>query len=196
MVLVDYIGFFKLKADVLSLYPMPKTSLHIFDHTVKPISLYCSEIWGCYLPKSADFNFMFDYPEYQVSQPCECRNLFSMYALLSKKLVEESKRYQYLKTEVKQSNANGILLIHSIFNTGIQNMLKYKHNTFNRKIEVYTKAFYKNKLYAKRNKLLDENGKLRTYLKLKCNFGFENYLHILSDFNRRKSFKPYKFITK
>ena len=34
-----------------------------------------------------------------------------MYALLSKKLVEESKRYQYLKTEVKQSNANanGIL---------------------------------------------------------------------------------------
>jgi hypothetical protein len=32
-----------------------------------------------------------------------------MYALLSKELVEESKRYQYLKTEVKQSNANGIL---------------------------------------------------------------------------------------
>jgi hypothetical protein len=25
---------------------------------------------------------------------------------------------------------------------------------------------------------------LRTYLKLKCNFGFENYLHILSDFNQ------------
>jgi hypothetical protein len=45
-------AFFKLKAYVLSLYPMPKTSLHIFDHTVKPILLYCSEIWGCYLPKS------------------------------------------------------------------------------------------------------------------------------------------------
>ena len=42
-------AFFKLKADVLSLYPMPKTSLHIFDHTVKPILLYCSEIWGCYI---------------------------------------------------------------------------------------------------------------------------------------------------
>ena len=36
-------------------------------------------------------------------------------------------------------------------------MLKYKHNTFNRKIKVYTKAFYKNKWYVKRNKLLDEN---------------------------------------
>jgi hypothetical protein len=32
-----------------------------------------------------------------------------MLALLSKKLVEESKWYQYLKAEVKQSNANGIL---------------------------------------------------------------------------------------
>ena len=29
-------------------------------------------------------------------------------------------------------------------NTGIHNMLKYKHNTFKRKIKVYTKAFYKN----------------------------------------------------
>jgi hypothetical protein len=42
--------------------------------------------------------------------------------------------------------------------SGIHNMLKYKHNTFNRKIKVYTKAFYKNKWYVKSNKLLDENG--------------------------------------
>jgi hypothetical protein len=64
-------AFFKLKADVLSLYPMPKTSLHIFDHTVKPILLYCSEIWGCYLPKSADFNFMFDYSRLPSVLPCD-----------------------------------------------------------------------------------------------------------------------------
>jgi hypothetical protein len=42
------------------------------------------------------------------------------------------------------------------------------------------------------DKLLDENGKLRTYLKLKRNFGFENYLHILSDFNQRKSFTKFR----
>jgi hypothetical protein len=77
-----------------------------------------------------------------------------MYALLSKKLVEESKRYHYLKTEERQSNTE--------------------------KNKVYTKAFYKNKWYIKRNKLLDENGKLRTSLKLKCNFGFENYMIIFS----------------
>jgi hypothetical protein len=39
MVLVDYIGFFKLKADVLSLYPMHKTSLHIFDQSFLDIFL-------------------------------------------------------------------------------------------------------------------------------------------------------------
>ena len=64
-------ALFKLKADVLSLYPMPKTSLHIFDHTVKPILLYCSEIWDCYLPKSADFNFMFDYSRLPSVLPCD-----------------------------------------------------------------------------------------------------------------------------
>ena len=53
-------------------------------------------------------------------------------------------------------------------------------------------GFYKNKWYVKRNKLLDENGKLRTYLKVKCNFGFENYHHILSDFNERKSFTKFR----
>jgi hypothetical protein len=57
-----------------------------------------------------------------------------------------------------------------LIDTGIHNMLKYKHNTFKRKNKVYTKAFYKNKWYVKRYKLLDENDKLRTYLKLKCNF--------------------------
>jgi hypothetical protein len=64
-------AFFKLKADVLSLYSMPKTSLHIFDYTVKPILLYRSEIWGCYLPKSADFNFMFDYSRLPSVLPCD-----------------------------------------------------------------------------------------------------------------------------
>ena len=60
---------------------------------------------------------------------------------------------------------SGLQRLFKIFdnNTGIHNMIKYKPNTFNRKTKVYTKAFYKNKWYVKRNKLLDENGKLRTH---------------------------------
>ena len=57
--------------NLLMSHPMPKTSLHIFDHTVKPILLYCSEIWGCYLPKSTDFNFMFDYSRLSSVLPCD-----------------------------------------------------------------------------------------------------------------------------
>ena len=60
------------------------------------------------------------------------------------------------------------------------------------KLKFIQKPFIKNKWYVKRYKLLDENGKLRTYLKLKCNFGFENYHHILSDFNQRKSFTKFR----
>lgn len=37
---------YKLRFDFLSLNPSIKTSLHIFDHTLKPILLYNSEIWG------------------------------------------------------------------------------------------------------------------------------------------------------
>lgn len=226
-------AFFKLKADVLSLYPMPKTSLHIFDHTVKPILLYCSEIWGCYLPKSADFNFMFDYSRLSSVLPCDKLHIhFCKYILGANKtstnfaILSELGRIPfaldcftsvfkywyrldsstnfllksaYIENKFLHSQGcdtwySGLQRLFKIFdnNTGIHNMLKYKHNTFKRKIKVYTKAFYKNKWYVKRNKLLDENGKLRTYLKLKCNFGFENYLHILSDFNQRKSFTKFR----
>ena len=40
---------------------------------------------------------------------------------------------------------SGLQRLFKIFdnNTGIHNMLKYKHNTFKRKIKVYTKAFIK-----------------------------------------------------
>ena len=217
-------ALFKLKADVLSLYPMPKTSLHIFDHTVKPILLYRSEIWGCYLPISADFNFMFDYSRLSSVLPYDKLHIhFCKYILGANKtstnfaILSELGRIPfaldcftsvfkywyrfdsstnfllksaYIENKFLHSQGcdtwySGLQRLFKIFdnNTGIHNMLKYKNNTltFKRKIKVYTKAFYKNKWYVKRNKLLDENGKLRTYLKLKCNFGFKNYLQILSE---------------
>ena len=39
-------AFYKLQKDFLSLKPSVKTSLHVFDHTIKPILLYGCEIWG------------------------------------------------------------------------------------------------------------------------------------------------------
>ena len=39
-------AFFKLQKDFLSMNPKLKTSMHVFDHTIKPILLYGCEIWG------------------------------------------------------------------------------------------------------------------------------------------------------
>ena len=48
-------AYFKLCKNILNLHPCLRTSLHIFDHTVKPILLYGSEIWGIYNPASSKF---------------------------------------------------------------------------------------------------------------------------------------------
>ena len=43
-------AFFKLKKDLLSLNPNIRTSMHVFDHSIKPILLYDSDIWGMFNP--------------------------------------------------------------------------------------------------------------------------------------------------
>ena len=41
-------GYYKLRKDFLSLNPGIYLCLHVFDHTIKPILLYGSEIWGVF----------------------------------------------------------------------------------------------------------------------------------------------------
>ena len=48
-------AYFKLKKDLLSLNPNLKTSIHVFDHTIKPILLYGCEVWGTFNSTSAKF---------------------------------------------------------------------------------------------------------------------------------------------
>ena len=38
-------AYYKLHKDLLTLNPNINTSLHVFDHTIKPISLYGCDIW-------------------------------------------------------------------------------------------------------------------------------------------------------
>jgi hypothetical protein len=45
-------AFFKLRKDFISLSPNVKSTIHDFDHTIKPILLYGSEIWGYFNPFS------------------------------------------------------------------------------------------------------------------------------------------------
>jgi hypothetical protein len=41
-------AFFKLRKDFLGLNPGISTSFNVFNHTIKPILLYGSEIWGIF----------------------------------------------------------------------------------------------------------------------------------------------------
>ena len=41
-------AYFKLSKDFLTLNPEVHTSMHVFDHTIKPILLYGCEVWGSF----------------------------------------------------------------------------------------------------------------------------------------------------
>lgn len=47
-------AYYKLRSDFLSLNPSLRTCVHIFDHTLKPILLYNSEIWGSYCASNSN----------------------------------------------------------------------------------------------------------------------------------------------
>ena len=48
-------AYFKLNKHFLSCNPGTNVAIHIFDHTVIPVLLYGSEIWGLFNPFSAKF---------------------------------------------------------------------------------------------------------------------------------------------
>lgn len=48
-------AYYKLRRDFFSFGPSIKNSLHIFDHTIKPILMYGSEVWGYFNPNAARF---------------------------------------------------------------------------------------------------------------------------------------------
>ena len=54
-------ALYSLKRNIISLNPNINTSIHIFDHTIKPILLYGSEIWACSLPKKTSIDDLFDF---------------------------------------------------------------------------------------------------------------------------------------
>ena len=45
-------AFFKLKKDFISLSPNVKSTINVFEHTIKPMFRYGSEIWGYFNPFS------------------------------------------------------------------------------------------------------------------------------------------------
>jgi hypothetical protein len=48
-------AYYKLHKVLITPNPNINTSLHVFDHTIKPILLYRCEIWGSFNPTTARF---------------------------------------------------------------------------------------------------------------------------------------------
>ena len=68
-------AYFKLRKDFLSFCPSIKTSLNVFDHTIQPILLYGSELWGTFNPLSAKIKRQPDLSFDQIYNNLECESL-------------------------------------------------------------------------------------------------------------------------
>ncbi len=64
-------AYYKLRRDFLSLSPNIHSCLHVFDHTIKPIILYNSEIWGSYCASNAKLRTTFDVDNIFKNVQCE-----------------------------------------------------------------------------------------------------------------------------
>ena len=71
--------------------------------------------------------------------------------------------------------------------TKLKNMSIY---TFKKTLKIAMKTYYINFWHKEKGLLRD--GKLCTYLKVKQNFGFENYLSIISDFEQRRKLTRFR----
>ena len=72
-------AFFKLISIFGDLSPDIDTSLHIFDHTVKPILLYGSEIWGLCSPSSTALKNETEFKLEKAYSNYECEKLTTKY---------------------------------------------------------------------------------------------------------------------
>ena len=68
-------AFFKLKSISGALSPSIDTSLHIFDHTIKPILLYGCEICGTSFPSSASIRKEPEFKLEKAYKNFECEKL-------------------------------------------------------------------------------------------------------------------------
>ena len=72
-------AFFKLKSIFGDLSPNVNTSLHIFNHTVKPVLLYGCEVWGTCYPSAAAVRKVEDFKLEKGYNNLDCEKLAVKY---------------------------------------------------------------------------------------------------------------------
>lgn len=222
-------GYYKLRKDFLSLNPSIKTSMKVFDHTIKPILLYGSEIWGVFnvnnnkFKQSQNQNILIN--DCYKNLKCETLHIkFCKYILgLHKKSTNHASlselgrhplHFNIVKSMLKycyrlENLTTEFPLLYDAFLCSKE--LHYKHkNSWYSSVEklikildfkdnvmslnkskfgtILNKNLINKYLYDwKRTSELLADGKLTTYLFLKTNFSFENYLTLVKNYDYRKS---------
>ena len=226
-------ALWKLKADLVSLQPSIKTLCHVFDHTIKPILLYGSEIWGCFINMKHKSDIICDFSKLtSVFQADKLNIHFSKYILGVNKyssnfaVMSELGRLpltiDIFKNTIKYwariEKSNNLLLknayleivqlhnsgLHTWYsyilhimkildiNTSMSELSKLKPHTLAKKLKTYCFDLFIKTWAKTREKLIIDNGKLRTYLKFKYSFECEKYLTFIEDFQKRKIYTKFR----
>ena len=82
-------AFFKMCRSFGSVYPNVKTLLHIFDHTVLPVLMYGSEIWGEFNPTSSKLRNKSDF---KLASAYEGNHVDKMHIKFCKYILQVSKK--------------------------------------------------------------------------------------------------------
>lgn len=209
-------GLFKLKKSFAEATPNIKSCLHIFDHTIKPILLYGSEIWGA-IPLSKNKKNSNALESVFEKFSCELLNIkFCKYTLKVHKkasnhaVLGELGRYPlYLDIIIimlKYFNRlmtlhhdsllyQGFLVSKELFNSGNDSWYSNLYHILkelNIDIENFNINSIKPKLKLRFKEYwkskIESNKKLDTYIKFKSNFTKEQYLECLSNPLHRKYF--------
>ena len=207
-------GYFKLCKNILNLRPSIKTSMHIFDHTIKPILLYSSEIWGVFNPVSSKFrNGISLHKIFSNTEAEKLHIKFSKFilgvhrksanfAVMSElgrypfyiDIIKAMLKYWYRLENLDQHSLlydalecsktieggnnswyNCIKKFSELLNVPLSCSSTMKRTTFIKKLSKALKQKYLEEWYSLRKQC--SVGKLDTYTKIKCNFGFEKYLN-------------------
>jgi len=135
-------AFYKLRTSFCDSLPKISTFLHIFDHTIQPILLYGSEIWGAWGPSKLD-------------------NCSSLYKLCNEIVIEKlhSKSLKCILGVNRKSTSSAVMAElgrFPLFFTIILNMIKYWVH-----LENSGDTLLKEALFV--SKSLHENGKESWY---------------------------------
>lgn len=220
-------AYFKLQKDFLSTNPKIQTSIHVFDHTVRPILLYGSEVWGsfnCLSPKfrsrdvipldriylnSMSERLHLKFCKYILGVNRKTTNFavlselgrFPMHFDIVKAMLNYWQRLEHdvenfpllqnaymhskmLHEQHKSSWYGSLMIILQQF-PDLYNLHHMQKKISKQTIARSLKSSYVKVWYKKLHDCSD--GKLRTYTKIKSNYGFEKYLESINSFEHRRS---------